>query len=66
MEVGDVVKVKVGNNHNEVSRIYRKYEVLKIYQKRLHEQDLVLCRDLKNDCKECFQRFDLRYAEVMK
>ena len=37
----------------------REYEVLKIYKMKQEEKDLILCKDLKSGCKECFQRCDI-------
>lgn len=37
----------------------RKYELVKIYSKKHYLHDLLLFKDVKNGCLECFQRFDV-------
>lgn len=62
MEFGDIIELKIGykeNSNKQFILITKKYKVLKIYKKKLYEEDLFLCEELKTKFKECFQRFDI-------
>lgn len=37
----------------------REYEVIEVLPRKYKEHDLILCLDLRNGTKECFQRFDV-------
>lgn len=47
---------KVGNTLKVRNR---EYEVLEVLPRKFREHDLILCIDLRNGTRECFQRFDV-------
>ena len=59
MEVGEIIKISVPVNPCGNLLKERQFEILKVYEKKIKEQDLILCKETELGYKECFQRFDL-------